>query len=282
MTLVARRTAKLIRDASIADQMATLINQRALREITPDEYILRSAVICNDQVDYYLTQFTLEALKKIASLMPGKKLMRNHNTWESEDLPVGTWLDARVVKERGVNNVVATFFMMKAGDTDGLIPRIDAGHIDEMSLSWYPLGNCCSICGNSLSSMDCEHAPGKEYSGKMCVMSMPDLRDVIECSLVWKGGQKGTTIAMPRTFDGEELEELDAAMKRFATKGLPAEPGLDELEQLLRSGNADPDEIEALLRNDAGASTAADEDDLARLFEREEEDPGIESLLSQG
>lgn len=254
----------------VTDELMALINTRAIVELKPEDIVVRSALVCNDQPDSYLTQFTKGALRQVAEQIVGMKVMRNHNTWASEDLPVASWIQAGVVRapfekspDGKASFVRAIYYMSRLGDVHGLAARIDAGIIDEVSLSWYPVAFECSVCGKDPYGIDCQHAMGKEYGGKVAYALMPGVRSVIEASLVWKGGQYGTTIDLPgRT--AEKFDTMETLMARAAQKFDPEK----------REARSDLDE---LFREFPEAA-----DDLDELFEsREARDPedSIESLF---
>lgn len=192
------------------------INQHALVPLAAEDVIVRGALVANDQVDSYYTQFTADALRQVATMLPGKPVMRNHDgsVDNSLGLPVGKWYAATVEQRDGVTWARGLFYMVRDPETDSLARRMDAGIINEVSLAWYIGEMQCSICNRDPMDPMCAHAPGVMYDGQLCVAMMPSVRSVEEASLVWKGGQYGTAIEMP---DGPE-KRMANRLERLASK----------------------------------------------------------------
>lgn len=224
-----RRQVRMQAAPSLASEdFLAVINREAPVAQSASSVYIRSALVCNDQPDSYFTQFTPDALRQIAPLLIGKPVLRNHQGYDSEDLPVGKWIDASVVVREGVTWVRGTFFMVQEPQSDILVRRIDAGIIDEVSISWYIGELRCSICDqNPYGEMStCTHCPGMTYDGRVCIDIMPSVREVCEASLVWKGGQYGTDLELP-----EGSGERGMLMKRMAARraaALPARPAGEE------------------------------------------------------
>lgn len=197
------------RAASPSEDTMAAINRYTLRTLEPADVITFSALIANDQVDSYSTQFTRGALEQIAALLPGNKVMRNHSAWLAIDMPVGVWYASGTLERAGIGWARGDFYMPRDDETETLASRIQAGAIDEVSLAWYLDAMVCSICQRDMLDEDsgCPHVPGVAYSGRVAVGIMPTIRSVDEASLVWKGGQYGTTIMDP---DGDQDQEPDA------------------------------------------------------------------------
>lgn len=210
-----QRAGRLAPSGTISDEDLALINHYALRALSREDVIVRSALVANDQVDSYFTRFSKGALDLIAQMLPGTPVMRNHGTWSSDDLPVGIWFRSDVEERDGANWVRGWFYMVREPLTDSIGARMDGGVIREVSLSWMmrAIDVKCSICGRNEMDPLCDHVPGLDYNGALCVWDMTNVRSVEEASLVWKGGQYGTKIEMP---DGSE--KRITLMQRSATR----------------------------------------------------------------
>lgn len=198
----------------ISNDDLAVLNEYALRSLTPADVIVRDARIANNMPDSYNTQFTENALEKIVKLMPGAPVMRNHVTYGVDGLPVGRWF--RCWNERdedGTYWTAARMYMLREPLTDSLALRMDGGVLSEVSLSWWMSREAmrCSICGRIPLSDGCEHFPGEDYNGRKCVTQMLDVDEVDEGSLVWKGGQYNTKIMLA---DGDDDED-DVTSSRF-------------------------------------------------------------------
>lgn len=215
---VMQRSAKLARATQVGDEDLALINVYALRPLLAADIIVRDALVVNDQPDSYNTQFTALALAQIAAMLPGSPVLRNHSSYQSEDLPIGIWFKAWVEVRDNISWVAARFFMIREPLTESIAMRMDGGIIREVSLSWWMDRSAlqCSICGNYPFSETCDHMPGEAYGERTCVTIMNAVESVEEASLVWKGGQLGTSIEMP---DADDMQaERATLMQRIAGK----------------------------------------------------------------
>lgn len=195
-----------------ADDLA-LINAYAVEPLGEGDVWVRSAMICNDIVDHYDTQFTRRALVQIAELVPGVNLMRNHNEWQSDDLPVGRFFKAEVVDDGGQKWVRGWFYVLRNDDFGDKCERyVAAGIWREVSVSWWMRSFVSSGDGKSMS--ETEYPPGSTLpNGEKAVGIMDDVVEVNEVSLVARGGQKGTSI---RARGDECVEAILAARARRA------------------------------------------------------------------
>lgn len=180
------------------------INKYTLTPVTADEVIVRSAYLANDQVDDRFTRTLAPAIDKIATLLAGAPLMRNHDGREghSEGLPVGRWFRGWTeTDEAGAYWDVGKFYMVREPMTESLAKRMDAGIISEVSINVWTLVRDlrCSVCNRNPYTMDsgCTHQVGKTYGEKLCTIDQLDVDALDEVSLVWMGGKKGTSIELP-------------------------------------------------------------------------------------
>lgn len=248
MKLIHSRTMPLKRSrAAVSEDVLALINrQYAIRELSAADVAVYTITVCNDQPDHYNTQFRVKALETVREKIVGKGLFRNHNLWQSGDLPMGLGFDARLSRVDGVTGVEVDTFIPRCADTDGIIARMDAGVINEVSLQWWSYPVECSICGLSPYDDNCPHAMGKEYDGRLAVGEIPDVHDVVEFSLVWKGGQVNTKIEGKRAEDVEMAEHLGELMMRCAQK----HAAIDELACLFERQETTPGGLDSLFARD--------------------------------
>lgn len=223
------------------------------RALAASDVRIYCALVANDQVDAYYTRFSLQALEQVARGIVGMPALRNHNSWQSGDLPVARWFAGEVVNIGGVNWARCWNYMSASADDYEarlLGARIDAGILREVSLSWYQDSMKCSICGRSLWGSDCPHMPGvtDDASGQMCVGEMDSIRSVEEASLVWKGGQYGTEIEpADRTSETKARTMQRVTLtQRIASKrsAQPASAGGSELDAWLADYKVAADTLE--------------------------------------
>lgn len=183
--------------APIGDDLLALVNQYAPAGesmLTADDVYVRSAMVCNDIIDHYSTQFTENALGQIVGLIPGVNLMRNHNEYASDDLPRGRFIKAELVREAGSLFVRAWFYYLK-GDAfgDQMERYIRSGIWREVSISWWMRSFICDVDGKPTT--ESSYYPGQVLSdGRTVIGVMDDVVEVNEVSLVARGGQKETSI----------------------------------------------------------------------------------------
>lgn len=169
------------------------INGLAAREVDPAEYTIRGMNLCNGRRDYYNSRFSRSALQEVAELLPGAPVMRSHNY---DGLPVGTFIEGKVVKQDGVDTVQALYYMPNDDEGSRLRTRIDLGIQREVSIGWRCMGAQCSVCNEHIYA--CPHIPGDIYRGKgICEFEFSGITNVLEGSMVFRGGQKGTSTFIP-------------------------------------------------------------------------------------
>ena len=203
--------------ADVGDDLLALVNQYAPAGeamLTADDVYVRSAMICNDMVDHYSTQFTENALRQIVDLIPGVNLMRNHNEYASDDLPRGRFIKAELVREAGKVFVRGWFYFLK-GDAfgDQLERYIRSGIWREVSISWWMRSFTCDIDGKPVG--ESSYYPGQALSdGRVVIGIMDDVVEVNEVSLVARGGQKETSIKGAKSgVEADDIRNLVAAAR---------------------------------------------------------------------
>ena len=176
-------------------------------DLNADDFHVRAAIVCNSERDHYYSRFSPEALNEVAELLPGRPLMVGH---DYRGLPVGRFFSAkRDFAQQGRRPkrdgyfVEAQFYVTRDDQGDALVRRIDQGIYREVSLGWRCLGADCGICKSPIADMErCQHSPGEVYDEGLCDFQFSDVTTVLETSLVFSGGQKGT-----KTFDPEGRSE---------------------------------------------------------------------------
>lgn len=204
-----------------AEQMAR-INATLPEDAAPleasDVYV-RRAMVCNDMVDHYATKFTSRALEQISGMLAGPPLMRNHNRYGSEDLPVGRFFWGEQVRRRDATYVAGDFYWpARVRNAADMAEMIDTCVWREVSLAWYMRSFTNSIDGKPFDQSP--YYPGQVLAdGTMVVGIMDDIESVEEVSLVWKGGQKDTSIGAASAKGVDVLELVERAKKRGEKPG---------------------------------------------------------------
>ena len=208
--------------------IARLMPEGAPAPTAADVYVA-SALVCNDLVDHYSTQFTREALGEIAELIVGANLMRNHVEYGEEALPIGRAFTAEVVEVRGQGEknglYVRVWFYWERGTEFGeqMAKKISLAIWREVSLSWWMRSFTNSIDGKPFD--ESPYYAGQELpDGQTVVGVMADIVEVNEFSVVSRGGQKHTSMSPAREGCGsvDLLEAIAGARARVKqSQGAP-------------------------------------------------------------
>ncbi len=191
-----------------------LINEYAVKELTPDEVFCFSLILCDNEVDREIERFTNESLELMAELFLGKTMLFDHY-WSAESQKARLY---RVFTEKtkdknslGENLVLlrGSAYMLREGNDDA-IKAIEGGILKEVSVGCQMEKCSCSICGESLhyqwqtgkSVCKNDHIKGDTYDGKLCVGDLMDPQDAYEVSFVAVPAQKGAGVT--KGLDGED------------------------------------------------------------------------------
>ena len=164
---------------------------QVLRPLGEGDVLVRGMYLMNTLPMHNYLQFEADVPVAARDMVIGKPVMRNHDTYSSDALPVGRIFDAKVVA-RGAGDpwLAVEFFMLNNERGREFADAIDGGLVAENSPTVLYERLTCSICGKD--DLRCEHAPGKDYDGKLCTMLMGGLVDVVEASFAWAGMQRDT------------------------------------------------------------------------------------------
>ena len=224
MKLVRKRASArfdAVTETTATDTHLALINRlipEGFDRATAEDVHVRSALACNDQVDHYSTRFTLEALQEIVALINGSdtgiNLMRNHNEYGSDDLPIGRLFAAELVTIGSVNHVRVWFYWERGTeDGDEMARKIALAIWREVSISWWMRSFTNSIDGKPFD--ESPYYPGQTLAdGQVVIGIMSGIEEVNELSIVPRGGQKSTAIQPARAADAEsDVEGLVLAIR---------------------------------------------------------------------
>jgi hypothetical protein len=181
---------------------------------TESDVYVASALVCNDIVDSYSTQFTQSALQQIVDLLPGTNVLRNHNEgFMSDDLPIARCFAAELVRQPDGLYVRARFYWERGTEFgDDMAKRIALGLWREVSLSWWMSSFTNSIDGQPMD--ESPYYPGQELpDGQTVVGIMDDVQELNEFSIVARGGQKNTSVNPVRE-GADVLDLVHAARSR--------------------------------------------------------------------
>ena len=180
------------------------INAYAGGTATAENVYIARMVVCNDVVDHYSTRFTKRALDQIVPLMLGANVLRNHNEYGSDDLPVARIFDTGQETVGGVTQDFAWIYWERGTeDGDAMARKFSLRIWREVSLSWWMRSFTNSVDGKPFD--ESPYYAGQELPGGTVVIGiMDDVVEVNEVSIVARGGQKGTSIGQVRAPEGAD------------------------------------------------------------------------------
>lgn len=219
-----------------------IINQYAVKELTPDDVFCFSVVLCDNDVDRELEAFTEASLDKMAELFAGTPMIRDH-AWSAENQTAriyklnvetaeGTTRDGRQLRQ-----LVGCAYMVKNDHTQPTIDAIEAGILKEVSVG-VRMGTCtCSICGEYMDWNGCRngHQKGQDYDEGLCYGRLEDPLDAYEVSFVAVPAQPGAGVIKGMGDVGEAFgvllsadltgcpEEVEALLKHLQAARMSAE-----------------------------------------------------------
>jgi len=200
-----------------------LINEYAVKELTPDEVFCFSLILCDNEVDRDVERFTNESLELMAELFLGKTMLFDHY-WSAESQKARLYrVFTEKTKEKnslGEDLVLlrGSAYMLKDGNEE-IIKAIEGGILKEVSVGCQMEKCACSICGETLSyqwqtgKSVCknDHIKGDAYDGKMCVGDLKDPKDAYEVSFVAVPAQKGAGVTKSNDNSNDIVELLKTA-----------------------------------------------------------------------
>lgn len=191
---------QVIKGTSLEKGELELINKYSRREITEDEVYVFSVVLCDNDIDRDNERFTVESLYELEKLFVGKTGIMDHNP--KAENQTARIISCKVEAVEGKKNslgddyfrLVARAYMPNSEKNKDLILAIDSGIVKEVSVGCAVEETRCSICGNSISSHQCSHVKGENYSGKLCYGELINPYDAYEWSFVAVPAQRGAGI----------------------------------------------------------------------------------------
>lgn len=176
------RKAAYVRKGADAAADLALINRQALRELKAEEVFAFRLAACDDQVDRDHERFTLSALEALAERFVGKTVLMDHQ-WSARS-QTGRIYAGEVEEEKGVHRLVLRAYMLRTGETEGVIAAIEGGILREVSVGCAVERAVCSVCGADKARTSCPHRPGQVYEGQVCHVDLDGARDAYEVSFV--------------------------------------------------------------------------------------------------
>lgn len=199
-----------------------LINQYALKKMTPDEVFAFNVNLCDDQQDRDLEKFSVHALQQMAKLFPGKPMLSDHS-W-SALRQIGRIYKAEVVQHKGITYLRGSVYMVRSDSTNDIIKSIEAGVLKEVSVGCSCKKRTCSECGADVEydfmkgGYICKNGHRKGdtgKNGKPILTVLDDVTDTYELSFVAVPAQPGAGVTKGRSAEKELSPEEIAYRKQI-------------------------------------------------------------------
>lgn len=190
------------------DDDLVLINRYSRKELKAEDVFVFSAVLCDNEIDRDFERFSVESLKKLATLFVGKTAIKNHSM-NCEDQAARTFKTEVIVDKENKNSLGEDYVYLKAycyipriKKYESLIEEIEAGIKKEVSIGCSVEKSLCSICGADSRHTACRHIKGKNYNGKTCYRELQNPTDAYEWSFVAVPAQRNAGVV--KNFTGKE------------------------------------------------------------------------------
>jgi len=167
------------------------INALTNVDLKAEEVLVFTLHSADDVVDRSADQFSVKALKDMATLSVDKPYLKDHS-WSTSSV-IGKIFDASVSKGRLMQKVYVPISVKNQDMIDGML----TGIYNKVSVG-FAMGAedySCSSCSKSLYSQDCPHYPGsKDEKGNVTVGLIKGVKDYYEISNVTVPCQPGAGI----------------------------------------------------------------------------------------
>jgi len=208
------------------DEDAEVINSLLnppLVSVKKEDIYVRRCRLASDAIDYSYGKFRTEDLPRLLEFAQGVSLLIGHR---KDTAGVARFFDGSIEqiddvynpftqKKERITYIVPKFYWMKKHSrAEDLRINIDGGIYHQVSLSWWYKKAACGICGKDMR--DCEHIPGRKYNNILAFYYYDRIGDVLEGSIVYKGGQPYTGFYLNNELS-EGLEECRKIYSGFSS-----------------------------------------------------------------
>lgn len=194
--------AACVEKQTVNERELAQINEQTLRPLSAGEVFVFRLAACDDQVDRDYERFTKETLEGLAEKFTGRTVLMDHH-WSAASQTARVY-GAGVEEHDGVNRLVLRCYMPRTAQTEDTITAIESGILRECSVGCSVERVICSICGGDQRKTCCEHFPGREYDGALCVMELDGAAEAYEVSLVAVPAQPGAGVIKSKRYGGAE------------------------------------------------------------------------------
>lgn len=228
--------------SGVSVQDMELINALSRRKLSEDEVYTFNVVLCDNEIDRDMEQFSPAALEELAKMFVGKTGIFDHSM-KSRDQTARIFRAHTEIVEGKSNSLgepyvrlVAAAYMPKTEKNSSIIAEIDAGILKEVSVGCSVGKVTCSVCGADVRKSPCSHLKGVIYGAKSCYHILSQPRDAYEWSFVavpaqrnagvsksFNAFKKGGDYHMQNIFDILKSAEQDVVLSKEEAKWIARE-----------------------------------------------------------
>ncbi len=232
-----------------------LINTYTRNPISVDEVYCFNLTLCDNEVDRDFERFSVDALKGLCELFPGRTGICDHNMSAKNQMAriFRTWLEEDSTKKTSVGEAYvalrAKAYMLRTKENEELISQIEGGIKKEVSVGCSMKNVTCSICGKDMKGHECSHIKGKHYGKKLCHGILDNANDAYEWSFVAVPAQKNAGVT--KAFSPEKEKDAvvsDSSDSIYTDKVLCSKEHLSQLEGLAQDGRLYRDELKKQMK----------------------------------
>lgn len=194
------------------------INTYTRNPLSAEDVYCFNLTLCDNEVDRDFERFSLEALKGLCELFPGRTGICDHDMSAKNQKAriFRTWLEEDKSKKtsQGESYVAlrAKAYMLRTKENEELINQIEGGIKKEISVGCSMKSLTCSICSKELNSHECNHKKGRYYGKKLCHGILNDANDAYEWSFVAVPAQKNAGVT--KAYCAENAKSSPAATEK--------------------------------------------------------------------
>lgn len=210
------------------------INRYTRRAYSSEEVYAFSLVLCDNQVDRDFERFSLDALKGLRDMFPGKTCLFDHQ--RSTSSQTARIYETSLEQEPGkvtqageeYTKLMAKAYLPRTEKNRDIIELIESGILKEVSVGCSMKRSVCSICGKE----HCTHVKGRTYEGQLCHRILCDPVDAYECSFVAVPAQRAAGVV--KHYEGGLPMDVEKCLEAAGNEGvqLSKSQALELLEQV--------------------------------------------------
>ena len=267
-------------DSIPSDDDFELIKKFGQGDIEKDKIFVYKVLLCDNDCDRDIEQFTHNALVKLSEMFVGKVGIEDHQpTVHNNHSRI--YKTELVVDDTRTNYLgdpyeylVGYAYTLNDDFNKQLIEEIKSGIKKEVSVGVSNDRLKCSICGDIMYGPNCKHEKGHVYDSNTCVGLIDDIDDVYEWSFVSIPAQRNAGVIKSRKNKEDKVMRLrDMVLKAVNSKSVDSSEtkelidNVEKLEDVDTSMKALEDENSKLKSDLEAALKEIDEGKVRKLEE---------------